>query len=173
VEGSWIGITGQVESTSPGSFMLDYGDGTIKVELAPSSTRKHDFIKDEQVKVYGVVDDGFFKGRTIKAHAVYVESMKSYACTTEGSEPVIAAFAPTIYSGVVLHGRVTDVDPGTVKVDEGDRVIEVDTSELPAARENAGKDPAVEVGDMVTVVAHIDEGLFARKLRASSMEVVR
>src|SRR5262245_10704873 len=82
-DGSWIGISGHVESTSPGSFMLDYGDGTIKVELEPTSTKQHAFIQDEKVIVYGIVDAGLFKARTIKAHAVYVESMKAYACTTE------------------------------------------------------------------------------------------
>jgi hypothetical protein len=172
-EGSWIGIAGNVESTSPGSFVLDYGDGTIKVELEPSSTKQHAFIKDEQVRVFGVVDAGFFKGKTIQAHAVYVESMKSYVCTTEGAEAVCSTFAPTILSGVVVYGRVTAVDKNSVKVDEGDRVIEIDTSALTSAESGAPQPAAVQVGDVVTVLGHMDEGLFSRKLKADSIEVAQ
>jgi hypothetical protein len=171
-DGSWIGIAGHVESTSPGSFVLDYGDGTIKVGLEPSSTRQHEFIQDEQVRVYGVVDGGFFKAKTIQAHAVYVESLKTYACTTEGAEPVIASFAPTIFSGVVIHGRVTQVSKDNITVDEGDRQIVVDTGALDTAS-GAGMAPAAKVGDVVTVLGHMDEGLFSRKLKAGSLEVVR
>ena len=169
-DGSWIGIAGHVESTSPNSFMLDYGDGTIKVELEPLSTQKHDFIQNEQVRVFGVVDDGFFKGKTIKAHGVYVESMKTYACTTEGAETRITSFAPTILSGVVVHGRVTAVGEDNVKVDEGERVIEIDTSALGG---EAGVGPVVKTGDLVTVVGHMDDGLFSRKLKATSLDVVQ
>ena len=85
-EGSWIGISGEVETTSSEGFVLDYGPGTIKVELPSNSTKQRTFLKDEQVRVYGVMDDGFFSGKTIKAHAVYVESLKAYACTVEGAE---------------------------------------------------------------------------------------
>jgi hypothetical protein len=172
-EGSWVGITGQVESTSPGSFMLDYGDGNIKVQLEPTSTKKHDFIKDEQVRVYGVMDDGFFTAKTIKAHAVYVESLKSYACTTEGAETICSSFAPVIYSGVVVHGRVTAASPGTVQVDDGDKVINIDTSDLQTASGDKGMAPAAKEGDLVTVMGHMDEGFFSRKLKALSMEIVQ
>ncbi len=171
-DGSWIGVSGTVASTSPGAFVLDYGDGTIKVELEPSSTKQHDFIQDEQVRVYGVVDAGLFKGKTIQARAVYVESMKTYACTTEGSEAICAAFAPVIYSGVVVHGRVSAVKTGSLTLDEGDRMVEVDTKAMsnPTGAPTAS-DP--KVGDLVTVVGHMDEGFFSRKLKADSVEIVK
>ncbi len=172
-EGSWVGITGQVESTGPGSFMLDYGKGTIKVDLEPTSTKQHAFIKDEQVRVYGLVDDGFFKAKTIKAHAVYVESLQTYACTTEGAEVFCASFAPVVYSGVVVHGRVTAVSPGNVQVDDGEKLIGVDTSALEAAQGENVMATTAKVGDLVTVVGHMDEGLFSRKLEAVSLEIER
>lgn len=171
VEGSWVGITGQVTSVSPGSFVLNYGNGTIKVELEPTSTKQHEFIKDEHVRVYGVVDAGLFRSKTIKAHAVYVESLKSYACTTEGAEAVCASFAPVIYSGVLVHGRVTAVSPGTVHVDDGDKVIDIDTSDLAVVNGVRTTAPTVNTGDRVTVIGHMDEGFFSRQLKADSIEV--
>lgn len=168
-DGSWIGISGRVESTSSGSFMLNYGNGTIKVELQPTATNLHDFIKDEEVDVYGIVDDGFFKRRTIKAHAVYVESLRSYVCTLEGSEAKCASFAPEILSGVVVHGRVTRSDGRTIRVDEGDREIAVDVSSV--AVNEAGQEKPV-VGDMVTVLGFMDDGFFSQKLKASSITIV-
>jgi hypothetical protein len=172
-KGTWIGVTGTVESTSPGSFQLDYGDGNIKVELEPSSTKKHDFIKDEHVRVFGVVDDGFFKARTIRAHAVYVESLRSYVCTTEGAEAICSSFAPTILSGMVVHGRVTKVDKNSMTVDEGDRQITIDTDAMNTANVGTGTAQAAQVGDMVTVLGHMDEGLFSRKMKADAVEVVQ
>ena len=172
-DGSWIGITGHVESTAPGSFILDYGDGTIKVELEPTSSQQHAFIQDEKVRVYGAVDAGLFKAKTIKAHAVYVESMKTYVCTTEGAEPVLTSFAPTIFSGVMIHGRVTAVNGSTLMVDEGDQLIEVDASKLDTAAGGTATGAPVKVGDLVTVVGHMDEGLFTHKLEASSLDIVR
>ena len=170
-DGSWIGVAGQVESTAPGSFVLNYGDGTIKVELEPSSTKSHDFIKDEHVRVFGVVDDGLFKARTIKADAVYVDSMKDYVCTTSGAAATCASFAPVILSGIVVHGLVTSVGANTIQLDRGDREIQVDTSELENSAGDTGAGKDVQVGDLVTVLGHMDDGLFSRKLKASSVEV--
>jgi hypothetical protein len=118
-----------------------------------------------------VVDAGLFKAKTIKAQAVYVESLESYVCSTEGAETVCASFAPTIFSGVVVHGRVTAVSPGTVNVDDGDKVIGIDTSGLVTATGDKGMAPAAKVGDLVTVVGHMDDGFFSRKLKAVSMEI--
>ena len=170
-EGTWIGITGEVESTSSEGFVLDYGPGTIKVQLEANSDKQRKFLKDEQVRVYGVMEDGFFSGKTIRAHAVYVESLKQYVCTTEGAETKCASFAPAIFSGVVVHGRVTKADADKIEIESGDESLAVDLSALKGEGTASATRPAPQVGDVVTVLGHMDEGIFTRKLMASSLEI--
>ena len=59
---TWISISGTVDSVSQDLFTLDYGDGTVIVEM-DDGDRDADAYKlalGDEVTVYGLVDDDFF-----------------------------------------------------------------------------------------------------------------
>ena len=170
-DGSWIGISGTVETTSAGSFVLDYGDGNIKVNVAPNAADPHEFTANEAVTVYGLLDEGFFKGSTINARTVYLDSQKTYACSSDGADGRVAAFVPAIHTGTVVYGRVTKVSGNDFMVDEGDNMVTVDASALKEKLEADA--PAIHVGDHVAVVGEINKSFFTGKeLEATSMTVI-
>lgn len=171
-DGSWIGISGTVESTSTGSFVLDYGEGNINVMVDPEASQPHEFKANEAVTVYGIVDDGFFKKATILARTIYLDSQKTYACSTKGSAERVTSFAPSIYTGTLIHGRVHKVSGMKLMVDEGDQMMTVDATALKGKMTNAAGAPTVHEGDLVTVVGVMDTGFFTGKtLKATSMDI--
>jgi len=171
-DGSWIGISGTVESSSAGSFALDYGEGTIKVNVDPNATNPHQFIANEAVTVYGILDEGFFKASTINALTVYLDSEMIYTCSSDGADSKVASFVPVLRTGTLIHGRVTKVSGNTFMVDEAGTMITVDTSALNGKA--MSEEPKVEVGDRVTVSGAMTKGFFSgRTLEATSMNVMR
>jgi len=172
-DGSWIGVSGTVEkSSSKGSFVLDYGEGTILVNVDPEATVPHEFTANEAVTVYGILDEGFFKAATINARTVYLESMKSYACSMDGADNKVASFVPAIHTASIVHGRVTKVSGDNFMVNEGGTMITVDASGMKGTTK--GDTPAVQVGDRVTVIGDINKSFFSgRKLAATSMNVIQ
>ncbi len=171
--GSWVGVSGTVESTSKGTFVLDYGDGNITVNVDPEASNPHEFKANEAVTVYGILDEGFFTATTINARTVYLNSQKSYACSTGNSADEVISFVPAVYAGTLIHGRVTKVDGTNIMVDEGSRMISVDVATLEAEMKNSTGFPEVDAGDLITAVGTMDKGFFTgRTLEATSMEVI-
>ena len=173
-DGSWIALSGTVKSTGNNDFILDHGNGTITVKLQPENKIEgdHKFIKDEKVRVFGVVDDNFFKATTILARAVYVESLSTFVYRTDGVDDFLQVAMPVIPSGTVVQGRITKMEENKLMLDEGDRNIMVDTSILskdedPNTMENT-KD--LKVGDQVVAVGVMDKDFWSgRTFRATTL----
>ena len=85
---TWISMKGTVESVKPDSFILDYGMGSIIVEMddwdwyAEGSALK----KGDKVTVYGDVDDDIFEVTSIEANSVYVEGLNSFFFASANDE---------------------------------------------------------------------------------------
>ncbi len=173
-DGSWIAIKGTVKSVGHDDFLLDHGNGTITVKLQPEEAqeKEHEFIKDESVTVFGVVDENFFKSTTILARAVYVESLSTYVYRTDGVDEFITMATPVIPSGTVVHGTIKKVEADKIMIDEGDRMITVDTSLLtkdedPATLESTA---GLSEGDEVVAVGVMDKDFWTgRTFRATSL----
>jgi uncharacterized protein YdeI (BOF family) len=173
-DGSWIALSGTVKSTGNNDFVLDHGSGTITVKLQPENKIEgdHKFIEDEKVRVFGVVDDNFFKATTILARAVYVESLSTFVYRTDGVDDFVEVAMPVIPSGTVVQGRITKMEENKIVLDEGDRNIMVDTSILtkdedPNTMENT-KD--LKVGDHVVAVGVMDKDFWTgRTFRATTL----
>ncbi len=172
-DGTWVGVHGTVESTSSGSFVLDYGSGNIKVIVDPSATNPYEFTANEAVTVYGVIDEGFFKATTLRARTIHLDGQKRYACTTDGADAKVVEFVPAMYAGMLVHGRVSGKTATLVMVDQGDRTVTVDISKLVPVPNGGNDGTKVQEGDYVTVVGQMDQGLFSgRKFVATSMTVM-
>lgn len=172
-DGSWIGISGTVESTSTGSFVLDYGEGHINVSVDQDAANPHKFKANEAVTVYGIVDDGFFTKSSIMASSVYLDSQKTYTCSTSGTPEILASFVPNVYTGTLIHGRVQKVSGTKVSVDEGARMMTVDLTAVKDKLKNEKGEITVHEGDVITAVGVMDKGFFTgRELKASSVDVM-
>lgn len=172
-DGTWVGVHGTVESTSTGSFMLDYGEGSVKVIVDPSAANPYEFKANEAVTVYGVIDEGFFKATTIRARTIHLDGQKRYACTTDGADAKVVGFVPAMYAGMLVHGRVTGRTATSLMVDQGNRTVTVDISKFVPVPSGDSGDTMVEEGDYVTVVGQMDQGLFTgRKFVATSMTIM-
>jgi len=68
---SWISISGTVVNPKDDTFMLDYGQGTILVEMDDwdGVGEAYALIDGDRVTVYGAVDDGLFDERQSKQAA--------------------------------------------------------------------------------------------------------
>ncbi len=162
-----ISISGTVASPTPDSFSLDYGDGTITVEIGDWKSYRHAYalMDGDRVTVHGQVDENLFQRDTIEARSVYVESLNAYFHASaadadrDGYMPYswAAPESPTA-NRATIRGTVNSVEPneGEFTVDRGNRQITIETETL-------GYDPLddlgfqkIEEGDTVSVSGQFD-----------------
>lgn len=171
---TWISVSGTVKSVMPDTFMLDYGKGTIKVEMDDwdAEPEAYKVVPGDKVTVNGIVDDDLFEERTIEAGSVYVEGLNTYfyASAADEEDTFITIATPIIDSSVLVQGEVTGKNGREFTVDSGARMIRVDTDTMaynPLDNEGFQR---IEEGDRVSVVGTLETDIFeGRELKASSV----
>jgi uncharacterized protein YdeI (BOF family) len=172
---AFITLSGRVANTSNGEFELNYGDGTILVEMDDwdRGDEARPISEGDNVTVYGRIDDDFFEATTIEAGAVYVEGLNSYFYASSADEES-AAYIPRVWvtpspmpsSELTVRGEVASVDRDkkTFTVALAKEQLVVDTSQL-------GYDPVddygyqkIETGDLVSVSGELDFEVFEGKV---------
>ncbi|MAT15469.1 MAG: hypothetical protein CMJ46_09390 [Planctomyces sp.] len=167
---TWISLDGTVDSVSEDSFVLNYGAGTISVEMDDDDrdSTEYRFDKGMKVRVTGVIDDDFFETTSIDASSVYIEELGTYFFADADTDDydwsnwwymdtnVVAPAAATI------RGTVTSVDP-----DDDEFVISTGTNQLRVETEEMSYNPLdndgyqrIGVGDRVSVSGEMDEDFF-------------
>lgn len=176
-DGSWITISGTVDSVRPDSFTLDYGDGTVIVEMddGDRDADAYQLLRGDMVSVAGRVDDDLYELTSIEASSVFVENIGttflSSSVDEESADFWTAAVAvPTDISKTTVYGTVTDVDEEEFLIDAGLRELRVDVDDMaynPLDDEGYQK---IRVGDRVRVTGDIDRSLFeGRELEADTI----
>lgn len=162
-DGSWVSIGGTVTSAGMDSFMLDYGDGMITVEMDDWDAYGDAWpiSSGDQVTVYGAVDDDLYEAATIEASSVYVENLNTYFYASAADEEEFDAFytmTPVEVGSMTLVGTVQKVMPET-----GEFVIDSDLREVTVDVDPLLYDPLddqgfqqIEVGDRVSVTGVVD-----------------
>lgn len=171
---SWVSLSGTVVEASLGSFVLDYGSGTIGVETDwGAAIEGYELSEGDRVTVYGEIDDDFFTATEIEAESVFVEGSQSYYGDRPDDD--FAHFRDRIDEGyVVLQGTVTEVDESEFTLDTGDRRIEVETSEMDNDPLEDDEQARVFVGDRVSVRGELEMDFFeGRELEAESVVTLR
>lgn len=176
---SWIGLSGTVESVQPDSFVLDYGDGTILVEMddGDRDADAYNLLKGDTVTVSGRIDDDFFETTKIEAAYVYVHNINTtfFASSVdeESYELIDSSTVPPIpISVTVVRGTVTKVnqDEHEFLLDTGRRTLRIDVNALPVDPLDDQGYLRIEEGDRVKVIGQIDTDLFeGRELEADSI----
>jgi len=169
-DNTWITLSGEVQSVNLDTFMLDYGDGYVVVEMddGDRDADAYKLMKGDKVTVTGRVDDDFLETTTIEASSVYVENLGttffSSSIDEETSESLVATVSvPVVVAETVVQGTVTEVNEHEFTVDAGVTDLRVEVNEMlynPLDDEGYQK---IDVGDRVKVTGNIDSGLFEAK----------
>jgi len=171
---TWIRIGGTVGSVDQDSFMLDYGEGLIEVEMddGDRDADAYKLLEGDKVTVNGRIDDDLYETTSIEASSVTVEKLNTtfYASALDEEDTFYAMTVPVVTSETVIQGKVTSVSDDEFTVDSGARELTVEIDEL-------GYDPLddegyqkIEVGDLVSVAGAIDDDFFeGRELVADSV----
>ncbi len=175
---TWIVLTGQVTSVGRRGFRLDYGNGTIPVQLAqPKQIGAPGIEKGQTVVVSGIVDDHLFRSRTVDADAIYVRSLGKYVYGNALSPPGPPTYVPLgKHEHTILRGKVTAVDEGNDEftLNTGLDAVQVDTGKLLGRPLGAKGKQSIAVGDDVAVTGKLDFHFFGhREFEADSVTLLR
>lgn len=170
-DGSWITLSGTVAAPDEDSFLLEYDEGVITVEMDDwdDEGEAQGLLDGDNVTVYGRVDDDTFETTTIEASSVYVESLNThfYASAVDEEDHVDAwvTTAPIDVGTTNIQGLVTSVDhaEGEFTVDSGTRQVLVDIDGLGYNPLDEHGFQEIEIGDRVSVHGDLDLDLFERR----------
>ena len=176
-DNTWITLSGEVESVNRDSFLLDYGDGYVMVEMddGDRDADAYKLLKGDKVTVSGRVDDDVFETTKIEAGSVYVENVGttffSSSVDEETSEGLVATVSvPVVVSETIVQGTVSDVDESEFTVDTGIRNLRVDVGEMPYNPLDDEGYLKIDVGDRVRVSGEMDRRFFeGRELVADTV----
>jgi hypothetical protein len=165
---TWISIGGEVKGVGPNTFVLDYGDGMVTVEMddGDRDADAYKLIAGDKVIVHGKIDDDLFETTTIEASSVVVEKLGTafYASAADEEDFHYDGLTiPVVVSSTIVRGTVTDVDAKQFTIDTGVRKLRVDVGSMaydPLDDEGYQK---IRVGDFVQVSGSIDVDFFEQR----------
>ena len=150
-DNSWISINGEVTSVSADEFELDYGDGTITVEMddGDRDADGYKLLRGDEVRVSGLIEDSFFETTTIDASAIDDEYY--------GYDVISPLTTDTFVEGTITS---VSVDDEQFTLDTGLQMLTVEVDELLSnPLDNEGYQQ-LEMGDRVRVNGEIDYDFF-------------
>ena len=162
-DGSYISLSGTVTSSDADSFMLDYGEGMVFVEMDDWDWYgdAYGILPEDEVTVYGYVDDDLYETTSIEASSVYVEDLNTYYYASGADEESVNYISTTWYDyDYTVTGIVDSVSGREFTIDTGTRQMTVDTMQLgynPLDDEGFLK---IEKGDRVTVYGDLMLSVF-------------
>lgn len=177
-DSAWISVDGTVQSVAPHSFVLDYGEDTITVEMddGDRDADGYQLMQGDKVRVAGRVDHNLFTDTTIEAGSVFVENIGTYffASAVDDEDRMLTYTHPLTISTTTLRGTVEEVN-------ENDFTVRSPGGEIQVSTDRLGYDPLdeagyqrIEEGDLVLVTGNMDAGFFEaqRELKARSVVVL-
>jgi len=158
---NWINLSGTVVSASPSAFVLDYGPGTVTVEMDDWDWYQEGkaLVPGDEVVVTGKVDDDLYQFKRIEASSVYAKNLNTYFYASGADEELLAentvyvASLPT-YSDTT--GLVTAIEGREFTVGAGVGAVRVDTSQLKDNPLDGEGRQRVKVGDRVYAWGDLD-----------------
>ena len=131
-----IKLSGRVTQASAHTFTLDYGKGSITVELDDydSYEEGYNIVKGDQVIVTGKVDADPGQKRTIEASEVYIPAvnLRIEACAIDEEDLEVKAYTQRLSNGteVELRGVIKNIESGVCTIQSSKGEIEVRLSDL-------------------------------------------
>lgn len=155
-----ITLRGRVVSTTPSSFVLDYGSGNATVEMDD-----WDWFQEgrainpgDRVTVTGRVDGNLMSRASIEARSVYVENLGSvfYASSADEERWLPTTFVVASEGATDVTGTISALEGREFTVGTGAAAVRVDTSEMSSNPLDAQGSPQLRVGDQVYVWGRLD-----------------
>lgn len=172
---TWLTLSGKIQSTSPDAFVLDYGTGTITVEMddGDRDADAYQLNAGDQVTVSGMIDDDFFEKTRIEAGSVHVEKLGTtfFASSLDEEDYPVIMGPPAIMAPLALQGTVSEVGEQAFTLNTFQRRLTVDVSEMPYNPLDDDGYQKIEVGDFVKVTGSIDDNLFGKRQMAADSVV--
>lgn len=174
---SWISINGEIQAVDTDSFILDYGEGMITVEMDDKDrdADAYALLKGDKVQVTGRIDDDFFETTTIEAVSVFVENLNTTFFASGKDERTtelldVGYGAPLEVAETTLHGTVTRIGDREFTLDTDTRTVIVETLTMPYNPLDDEGYQKISVGDRVRVVGQTDLDFFnGREFDAQSV----
>lgn len=162
--GSWVTLGGTVVSTTPNSFMLDYGDGLLTIEMEDWDwyPEASGLIEGDPVIVRGRIDAATFGGQrtSIEAGSVYVKNLNTYFYASAADEEGVSAMIAPQDSWFQATGTVKSINGRDFTLDTGAHEYEVDTITMPYNPLDDLGFQKIKPGDRVKAFGKMDRRLF-------------
>lgn len=171
-DASWITIGGTVVSPTPNSFMLDYGDGLITVEMDDWDwyPEASGLIEGDPVIVRGRMDADPLERTSIEASSVYLKGLNTYFYASAADEEGVSAMIAPLDRWFQATGTVKSIDDREFTLDTGAHDYKVDTATMPYNPLDDVGFQKIKQGDRVKAFGKMDRGLFEDwELMASSV----
>lgn len=176
---SWVSVSGTIESVTRDSFLLDFGEGVITVEMddGDRDADAYKLLAGDKVTVSGMIDDDLFETKTIEASSVYVEKLGTtfYASALDEEDAYVTVANPLIViSETVLQGTVSSVGDEEFVLNTGPRSVTVEVDAMPYNPLDKEGFQRIEAGDRVSVTGRMDyDFLEGRELVAESVVTLK
>lgn len=182
---TWISLSGTVESVQQDSFLLDYGLGSVIVEMddVDRDATEYEFNTGDSVLVSGLVDNDFFEMTTIEASSVYVESVSTFfhASPTDDEsitfhDPVVTVHGPIVQGDTTLQGTISAIneEDDEFTLNTGVNMLTVKVDGLDSDPFDDDGYPHLTLQDVVTIRGTITADLFeGRIFEAEAVTAVR
>lgn len=175
---SWMSLSGTAVDVKNDRFTLDYGEGTVLVEMDDWDWYGDTgaMIEGDEVTVYGEVDDDLYELTSIEASSVYVEDMGTYYYAKAADEETDEVYdywfvaEPVEVGQMVIRGTVTAIDGREFTLDTGKRALTVDTIMMDYNPLDEKGFQDIDKGDYVSASGEIDIDVWEdRELTADSV----
>lgn len=181
-DNSLVTISGTVVDPGVELFELDYGQGTVTVEMDDwdSYGEARALMDGDVVTVYGRIDDNFFDSTSIEAGAVYVDGLNTYFYASSDDEEDLSYYTPNAWiapasivpNAMTLRGEVTSVakEDRSFTVSIGNETVEVETDMLGYNPVDDKGFQQINSGDWVSVSGTLDYAFMdGQVMRAKSI----
>lgn len=173
---SYVTITGTIVEAGPNNFLLDYGEGRFLVEMDDFDDLQEGYTlkKDDEVVVYGFVDDELHERKSVEAGSVYVRSLDTqfYASSVDEEDFPRAEpeWSTAVLPEVALTGYVTSIAGDSMTLSTNLLELTVDLSTLERNVTDRVGHQNISVGDHVHVIGLLSEGpLGATEIEAENV----
>ena len=177
---AFVTVSGKVVSSTPDSFQLDYGKGSILVEMDDTDVFSEGYVivPGEKVVVTGQIDADKGETRSIEAGSVYVESLATtYKASSEDEEELAMASVhkePAEFPNLEVRGTIEKVSGRefTLLTEEGK--VTIDTGDMSFNPMTQAGAQSLKVGSIVSVVGPVNNSLFSgEEVRALSIVILK
>ena len=165
-DGANIRLSGRVTEAAAHTFTLDYGKGSIIVELDDYDSYEEglNIVKGDQVVVTGKVDADPGQQRTIEASQVYIPSadLRIHASSDDEEDHKVKTFTQRLSDGteVELRGVIKNIKSGVCTIESSKGNIEI--------RLNSLKGRTLSLGQAIKV-----SGVYKNRLLRNDMIVAQ